>query len=274
MMSEPDRLSLKARTKLLKKTISKELLAHQITISSKNSNKELGFWLKQIISNVNYSPAQIEQLAQQIAAKMLKVCQDQEKVNLDKTVIQFISQNFVIDFPETDDANIESTNNSSPDKLSTTETNLAQQTEQKEVIEETPLAISSSLPSEFTEVFDGHLESSFENAWEKFNSLLFEETYSRPAPEEITGTSDINGLFFLSRGNKGLAIGNNSDEVIDLPVAKMPVLDPGIYRELQSDLLMHVGNGDDGNKYVTKWGNEDRGGIQINPKTILLFVLA
>ncbi len=54
----------------------------------------------------------------------------------------------------------------------------------------------------------------------------------------------------------------------------MPALDVGSYRELQSGQVIHVGYGDDGNKYITQWGNENRGGIQIGAKTILLFVRA
>ncbi len=65
---------------------------------------------------------------------------------------------------------------------------------------------------------------------------------------------------------------NLQNEAFDLPVAKLSALDVGQYRELQSELVFHLGNGQDGNKYIARWGDGDRGGIQVDPQTVLLFV--
>ncbi len=132
----------------------------------------------------------------------------------------------------------------------------------------------SNLPPEFLELLNGKVDTAFEQAWAAFDEQLAFEPSSRPAPEEILPTTSPEELVFIVRGHRGLAIANQKNQSIDYAVAIMPVLNVGSYRELQSGLVMDVGYGDDGQKYITQWGNENRGGIQIEAKTILLFVRA
>ena len=132
----------------------------------------------------------------------------------------------------------------------------------------------SNLPSEFLELLNENLEPAFEPAWTTFDEQLREEPSLKLASEEILGNSSSEELVFIARGERGLAIANQNNQPLDYAVAKMPALDVGSYRELRSGQVIHVGYGDDGNKYITQWGNENRGGLQIGAKTILLFVRA
>ncbi len=86
-MTDNKGLSVKARTKLLKKVIQKKLLAQGISISSRNSEKEFRFWLKKIGPYFNGEPEQIERKGHSLAEQIIQRCQQQQTLNLDKTVI-------------------------------------------------------------------------------------------------------------------------------------------------------------------------------------------
>ncbi|HLO87961.1 MAG TPA: alpha-amylase family glycosyl hydrolase [Nostocaceae cyanobacterium] len=89
---------------------------------------------------------------------------------------------------------------------------------------------------------------------------------------EIAPSADSPNLLFIERGGKGLTIINKSATTFDAPVAKMPGLEVGCYNELQYNFEMCVGVGGDNQKYINKWGSFARGGINIGPRTALLFV--
>lgn len=89
---------------------------------------------------------------------------------------------------------------------------------------------------------------------------------------EIAAGADSPNLLFIERGNKGLAMINKAGGKFDVPVAKMPGLSEGCYRELLYDFEMCVGVGGDGQKYIEQWGSPDRGGIDIGGRTALFFV--
>jgi alpha-amylase len=89
---------------------------------------------------------------------------------------------------------------------------------------------------------------------------------------EIAGGADNPNILFIERGNKGLAIINKAGEPFDVKVAKMPGLQVGCYKELRYNFAIAIGNGGDGQKYITKWGTKQRGGIQIGARDALLFV--
>ncbi len=89
---------------------------------------------------------------------------------------------------------------------------------------------------------------------------------------EIAPGADSPNLLFIERGNQGLAIINKAGESFASSSARMPGLDEGCYQELKSDLTMCVGQGNDGQKYVTQWGSSGQGGLEIDGRTALFFV--
>ena len=101
--------------------------------------------------------------------------------------------------------------------------------------------------------------------------MMGEPQYFRNGTEIAQGADNPNTLF-IERGNKGLAIINKAGASFDVKAAKMPGLSIGCYKELNYNFTMAVGKGGDGQKYVTKWGTKQRGGIQIGPRDALLFV--
>jgi alpha-amylase len=102
-------------------------------------------------------------------------------------------------------------------------------------------------------------------------TMMAQSQYYRNGSEIALGADNPN-LLFVERGNKGLAIINKAGQEFDVAVAKMPGLGVGCYRELQYDFEMCVDYGDGDQKYITKWGSPDRGGINIGGRTALFFV--
>ncbi len=310
-MTDNKGLSLQARTKLLKKIIEKNLFAQGISITSKKSEKEFRFWLQKISLYVNGELSQIEREGNSLAEEIIQLCEQQQTLNLDRTVINSVHSVRV---------NLSSLNpvasKAVPTHSSTTQVPIAQEdtfplaqigttepelepamakgattyigttelevevnsqlvSEATEANQPTSTTESlSNLPPELVELLNGNLDIVFEQAWAAFEKQLAFEPSFRLAPEEILGTTSPEELVFIARGERGLAIANQNNQPLDYAVARMPALDVGSYRELQSGQIIHVGYGDDGNKYITQWGNENRGGIQIAAKTILLLVRA
>ena len=291
-MNALNQLSFKGQTKLLKKTIVKNLVAQGITISSRNSEREFRFWLQKIIQSSKSEGSSLSEIGTQLARQIIEVCQRQQTLNLDKTIIHLIG------FPRGN--LLEPNGASSITAASNSSTNLGQQAQENNRYLDTggqtsPLATvgtqttsvapatetiqppeslateSQALP-DFLELFNGNVESTFERNWVQFQSLVGCESSVRLPNEEILGTTDAQELIFIASGSRGLAIANPSHQELDFAVAKMPALDVGRYRELQYGFTIAVDYGDDGNKYISQWGKENRGGIQIGSQTILLFV--
>ncbi len=308
-MTNNNKLSLKTGTKLLKKVIQNKLVAQGISISSSKSEKEFRFWLQKISPYANGEREQIERNGNTLAEQIIQLCQQQQTLNLDKTVINSLKTDPVnlssfspvgatsrLTHSSTTPAPIAQEDTSPLTHIDATESEL-----EPVLVEDTSTHIGASepeiepalatsatevnqltstterlsnLPPEFLVLLNGNIDTVFEQAWAEFEEKLAFEPSLRLAPEEILGNSSPEELVFIARGERGLAIANQNNQPLDYAVAKMPALDVGSYRELRSGQVIHIGYGDDGNKYITQWGNENRGGIQIAAKTILLFVRA
>ncbi len=255
-MSQTNQLNLKGTTKLLKKSIQQELFAQGIEIVSKSNNKEFLFWLQTISSQSHNSDFNIKQLAKSIATEIIQICQQQNKSNLDKSVIHSLAKTNLTNFAELNREAAKTTvaiDNSTPSQTKSE-------------------PLPTSIPSELIELFQANSQTGLVEAWKEFDRQLKDEASQPLSAAEITGRNGLENLTIIARGNSGLAIANLQDEAFDLPVAKLSALNVGEYRELQSDLIFHLGNGQDGNKYIDRWGDGDRGGIQVDPQTVLLFV--
>jgi alpha-amylase len=82
---------------------------------------------------------------------------------------------------------------------------------------------------------------------------------------------DNPNFLFIERGGNGLAIINKSAEWLDAPAARFPGLDEGCFREIRYGFDMEISRGSDGYKWVSKWGVDGRGGINVGPRTALFF---
>jgi alpha-amylase len=101
--------------------------------------------------------------------------------------------------------------------------------------------------------------------------MMGKPQYFRNGNEIATGADSPN-LLFIERGNEGIAIINKSGNTFDVADAKMPGLDVGCYQELHYNFPMSVSVGGDGQKHITRWGNNERGGISIQPRDAMFFV--
>jgi len=249
-------LSLRSQVKLLKKSIQKELIVSQISIYSKSSNKAFLFWLKTIIPKNNPSESTIETLARSIASELIKICQEKNKLTIDKNVINSISKTYT--FSRSLQPPLEST---AEVELKTSDAPIS-----------TSIEPIIAPPLELLELFAQNQTDLLLNAWREFTKQLDNAPLDRLPTSSISEALQESDLVVFRCRRHELAFGNSSEKEIDIPVAKMPGVEVGTYKELRSDLRFKVGTGDDGNQYITQWGNENRGGLQIDAKNILLFI--
>jgi alpha-amylase len=101
--------------------------------------------------------------------------------------------------------------------------------------------------------------------------MINQSQFFRNGNDIAPGVDSPNRLF-IERGDQGLAIFNKAGEAFDTPVAKMPGLAIGCYQELHYGFPVAVGRGKDGQKYITRWGTAQRGGIQMGARDVLFLV--
>lgn len=88
---------------------------------------------------------------------------------------------------------------------------------------------------------------------------------------------DEKNLLFMTRGDKGFIIINKSNERRNYDIAEMtntPL--KGCYKEIQYnfDVDIQPNPNDPNTKFISKWGDSQRGGFNIGPKTALFFIQA
>ncbi|MBW4521646.1 MAG: hypothetical protein KME16_18355 [Scytolyngbya sp. HA4215-MV1] len=90
--------------------------------------------------------------------------------------------------------------------------------------------------------------------------------------QEISPGADSANLLFIERGDRGLAIFNKAAEPFDVSIAHTPGLATGCYRELHHGFTVTIQQNQDGQKYITRWGNNTRSGMQIPGQDALFLV--
>jgi len=105
-----------------------------------------------------------------------------------------------------------------------------------------------------------------------FHEQMMGQPQSFPNGNEIATGGDSPNLLFIERGDLGIAMINKSGNPFDVADARMPGLDVGCYQELHYNFPMSVSVGGDGQKQITRWGNNERGGISIQPRDAMFFV--
>ena len=129
------------------------------------------------------------------------------------------------------------------------------------------LAIREGFPL----IYRDDVKEEITKAGVKFHEQMMGQPQYFRKGNEIAPGGDNPNMLFIERGSKGLTMINKSGEFFDVKAAKMPGLETGCYKDLHYNFPMSVDSGEDGNKYINKWGSPDRGGIKIGPRDVLFF---
>lgn len=126
-------------------------------------------------------------------------------------------------------------------------------------------------PAVYRDDFDKPLTAA---ALQFHNAMAGKSTFVRRLSEVCLESQGCNPrtLLVMEREDAGVMILNTSGDWVDAVAAKMPGLNPGCYRELQSGITMQVAVGGDGKKWVSGWGSTQRGGLSIGPRSALFLV--
>ncbi len=104
------------------------------------------------------------------------------------------------------------------------------------------------------------------------NAMSGKSAFVRNVADVCGNACDPRTLLVMERGDAGVMILNTSNFWVDTPSARMPGLNAGCYRELQSGFRIQVSVGGDGQKWISSWGSPQRGGMQIGPRSALFLV--
>jgi len=80
----------------------------------------------------------------------------------------------------------------------------------------------------------------------------------------------LEDVLFIERGGVGLAVINKANQWLEVDAARVP-LDEGCYLETTYNFKIEVEQGSDGANWISKWGSQNRGGMNIGPRSALFF---
>jgi alpha-amylase len=98
-----------------------------------------------------------------------------------------------------------------------------------------------------------------------------QSTYVRKASEICSGCNNDDFLV-IERGHQAVAMINKADAWLDVSAARLPGVEPGCYRDLRYGTSIEVGVGGDGQRWISAWGTDNRGGLRIGPRSAMFFV--
>ncbi len=112
------------------------------------------------------------------------------------------------------------------------------------------------------------------NALRFHNLMAGKSTFVRTLGEVCAADQgcDPKTLMVLERQGSGVMILNTSSNWINPASARMPGMNPGCYKDLESNFTVDIGFGNDGQKWITHWGTPSRGGLEIGPRSALFLV--
>jgi alpha-amylase len=80
-------------------------------------------------------------------------------------------------------------------------------------------------------------------------------------------------LLLLERGAEGFFLVNKAAERVNLPaVALTNTRLQGCYRELRHGFTARVAAAGDGRRWITRWGSDSRGGLEVHGRDALYFL--
>jgi alpha-amylase len=91
--------------------------------------------------------------------------------------------------------------------------------------------------------------------------------------ENVLAVVNSDTLLVMERGNEGFFAINKAASVFNVNALDMTLTNlEGCYRELRNNFLVSIQRTSDGKKWVTRWGNRSRGGMQVQARDALYFV--
>jgi alpha-amylase len=95
----------------------------------------------------------------------------------------------------------------------------------------------------------------------------------RNVQETVLAVADPRNLLLMERGSEGLFVVNKAAAAYDIPALELSGSSlEGCYRELRNDFTIAIERRADGRRFVSRWGNWQRGGLQLAARDALFFL--
>jgi alpha-amylase len=120
---------------------------------------------------------------------------------------------------------------------------------------------------------DDQQHSTIKQAMEFNKSMAGKSSFVRDVAQICYGQAqcDSRNLLLMERGGVGFALINKANRWLDIPAVKMPGLNEGCYRETRHGFTVTITKNGQGQKWITRWGSGNRGGVAIGPRSALMF---
>ncbi len=107
----------------------------------------------------------------------------------------------------------------------------------------------------------------------KFRQIMHQrQVEGKRTAETVLRAIDSPTVVVLERGAEGFFVANKGTDALDLPALDLTLTNlEGCYRELRNDFTVAVEQRGD-QKFVTRWGTWERGGIEVQGRDALYFV--
>lgn len=108
----------------------------------------------------------------------------------------------------------------------------------------------------------------------KFRQVMAERgRQNKNVRENVLAVVDSPTLLVMERGEEGFFVLNKAAGVFDVSGIDMTLTHlEGCYRELRNDFVVAIERNIPGNKYVTRWGTRQRGGMRVEGRDALFFI--
>ncbi|MDZ4878161.1 MAG: hypothetical protein CLLPBCKN_007596 [Chroococcidiopsis cubana SAG 39.79] len=91
--------------------------------------------------------------------------------------------------------------------------------------------------------------------------------------ENVLAAVDSSTVLLMERGNEGFFVVNKAAGKFDIPALDLTLTDiEGCYRELRNNFTVAVQRRQNGKKFVTRWGTQNRGGMEVRGRDALYFI--
>ncbi|MBE9016940.1 alpha-amylase [Chroococcidiopsidales cyanobacterium LEGE 13417] len=91
--------------------------------------------------------------------------------------------------------------------------------------------------------------------------------------ENALAAVDSATVLLMERGNEGFFVVNKAVGKFDIPVLDLTLTNiEGCYRELRNNFTVAVERRQNGKKFVTRWGTQNRGGMEVQGRDALYFI--
>jgi len=91
--------------------------------------------------------------------------------------------------------------------------------------------------------------------------------------DNILKVIDSPTVLIMERGSEGFFVENKAVDKFDIPTLDLTLTNlEGCYRELRNNFTVAVEKRDNGQKYVTRWGTWNKGGMEVQARDALYFI--